>query len=76
MRPQVPAPGPPGALLRYLSSGMGGPGAGGLGGGLGAFLTFLREGTRWRVRSDNPYSKCGGAWRDKGPKLRFWLECW
>ena len=42
----------------------------------GAVSSFVREGARWPVRSDNPYSKCGGAWRDKGPKLRFWLECW
>ena len=66
MYAQLPAPGPPGPLLRYLSSGMGGPGAGGLGGGLGAFLTFLREGARWRVRSDNPYSVFAWDWAKKG----------
>ena len=51
-------------------------GGGGRLGALGAVSSFVREGARWPVRSDNPYSKCGGAWRDKGPKLRFWLEGW
>ena len=52
------------------------PAGGGRLGALGAVSSFEREVARWPVRSDNPYSKCGGAWRDKGPNLRFCAECW
>ena len=52
------------------------PAGGGRLGALGAVSSFVREVARWPVRSDNSYSKCGGAWRDKGPKLRLCAECW
>ena len=65
------SPAPPGPLLRDVSSGMGGPGAGGLVRGLGAFVSFLCDVARWLVRSDNLYGvfACDSAKRGVGWSL-------
>ena len=70
----MPSPGPPGPLLRDVSSGMGGPGPGGRGGGLARSRRFRAMSLGGLCEVITPTTFLLAIWRKGGPRGDFAWE--